>query len=65
MEQTCILVKPDGVCKNIVGTVLDRFAKAGLQLRGLKMLKLSRGSRRKSFIRNIKGNPFMSRWCGS
>ena len=42
MERTCILVKPDGVCKNLVGTVYWRDSlEAGLQLRALKMLRLS------------------------
>lgn len=57
MERTCVLVKPDGVCKNLVGTVVGRFAGAGLQLRGLKMLKLSR-SQAEAFYKEHAGKPF-------
>jgi nucleoside-diphosphate kinase len=57
MEQTCILVKPDGVCKNIVGTVLARFTQAGLHLRGLRMLKLSM-AQAEEFYKEHKGKPF-------
>src|SRR5579862_5902282 len=57
MERTCILVKPDGVCKNIAGTVLARFAQAGLLLRGLKMLKLSL-RQAEEFYAEHKGKPF-------
>src|SRR5262245_53072229 len=57
MEQTCILVKPDGVCKNIVGTILARFAEAGLQLQGLKMTKLS-VPQAEAFYQEHKGKPF-------
>jgi nucleoside-diphosphate kinase len=57
MEKTCILIKPDSVCKNIVGTVLDRFSKTGLHLRGLKMLKLS-AAQAQEFYKEHKGKPF-------
>lgn len=57
MEKTCILIKPDGVCKYSVGAVLDRFAKAGLQLRGLKMLKLT-PPQAEEFYKEHKGKPF-------
>ena len=52
-----MLVKPDAVCRNIVGAVLDRFAKAGLRLRGLKMLKLSAAEAEK-FYQEHKGKPY-------
>ena len=57
MEQTCILVKPDGVCKNIVGKVIARFAETGLRLRALKMLKLS-PEQAEQFYQDHKGKPF-------
>jgi nucleoside-diphosphate kinase len=42
MERTCILIKPDGVCKRHVGSVLERFEGAGLRLVALKMVRLSK-----------------------
>jgi len=41
LETTLILFKPDAVAKNLVGTVLARFEKAGFTIRGLKMMRLS------------------------
>jgi len=57
MEQTCILVKPDGVCKNAVGAVLSRFSQSGLVVRGLKMMKLA-PAQAEEFYKEHKGKPF-------
>ncbi|HCJ11542.1 MAG: nucleoside-diphosphate kinase [Verrucomicrobia bacterium GWF2_51_19] len=40
MERTVIIVKPDGMEKNLAAAVLERFAKAGLRLVGCKMVQL-------------------------
>lgn len=40
MEQTVVLIKPDGMKKKIVGKILDRFEQAGLEIVGLKLFKL-------------------------
>lgn len=57
MERTCILVKPDAVCQNLVGPVLSRFSSAGLALRGMKMIKLS-AAQAEEFYREHRGKPF-------
>ena len=41
MERTLILCKPDCVARNLVGTVLDRFERAGLKISAAKMLRLT------------------------
>jgi nucleoside-diphosphate kinase len=41
MERTLSIVKPDGVKKNIIGEVIQRFESAGLRIAALKMVKLS------------------------
>lgn len=41
MEQSLVLIKPDGFKKKIVGEVINRIEKAGLNLVGLKMVRLS------------------------
>ena len=41
MERTLILCKPDCVSRNLVGTVLDRFERAGLRIAATKMLRLT------------------------
>jgi nucleoside-diphosphate kinase len=38
METTLILVKPDGVQRGLIGEVVQRIEKKGLQLVGLKMV---------------------------
>ena len=42
VEQTLSIIKPDGVQKNLIGEIVDRFEKAGLQIVAAKMLHLSR-----------------------
>ena len=42
-QRSCILVKPDGVEKNVIGKVLDRLESAGLKLVALKMVPPDRG----------------------
>jgi len=41
MQQTLILVKPDGVQRRLVGTITQRFEAKGLRLAGLKLLQAS------------------------
>lgn len=41
MEQTLILVKPDGVQRGLVGKIIDRFERRGLKLRGMKFIQMS------------------------
>lgn len=42
IEQTVVLIKPDGYEKKVVGQVIDRFERAGLKLVALKMLRLTK-----------------------
>jgi nucleoside-diphosphate kinase len=42
MERTFVMVKPDGVQRNLVGEIIARFERKGFTLVGLKMLKVSR-----------------------
>ena len=37
MEQTYVMIKPDGVQRGLVGRVIQRFEDKGLQLIGLKL----------------------------
>lgn len=41
MEQTLILVKPDGVQRGLVGKIIDRFERRGLKLKGMKFIQMS------------------------
>jgi nucleoside-diphosphate kinase len=42
MERTLIIFKPDAVQRGLCGEILTRFEKKGLQLVGLKMMKISK-----------------------
>ena len=42
IEQTLSLIKPDGVARGLIGELIGRFEKAGLRIRALKMLQLSK-----------------------
>lgn len=39
MEKTLILIKPDGVQRNLIGEIISRFEKIGLKLTALKLMQ--------------------------
>src|SRR5579863_2843937 len=41
MEQTVVLVKPDGVQRGLVGEIISRFEHKGLKLASIKMISLT------------------------
>ena len=41
MEQTFVMIKPDGVQRGLVGQVLLRLEKKGLKINGLKLIKVT------------------------
>ncbi|MBS2770257.1 nucleoside-diphosphate kinase [Anoxybacteroides rupiense] len=42
MERTFLMVKPDGVQRNLIGEIVSRFEKKGFQLVGAKLMQVSR-----------------------
>ena len=62
MEQTVVLIKPDGMQKHVVGNIIDRFEKAGLALVGLKMIKLTRPLLEEWYAHH-KDKPFFDDLC--
>jgi len=38
MERTVVLIKPDGVKRNLIGEVISRFEKVGLKIVAMKMM---------------------------
>jgi nucleoside-diphosphate kinase len=57
MQQTLILVKPDGVQRRLVGAIIQRFEQKGLRLAGLKLVQPSRDLAEKHYAVH-KGKPF-------
>jgi len=41
MEQTLILVKPDGVQRGLIGQIISRFERRGMKLVGLKFIQMT------------------------
>jgi len=41
MEQTVVLIKPDGVKRGLTGEILKRFERVGLKILGMKMVEAS------------------------
>jgi nucleoside-diphosphate kinase len=42
MEQTLVLVKPDGVQRGLIGEIIHRLERRGLMLKGLKFMQMTR-----------------------
>jgi nucleoside-diphosphate kinase len=42
LERTLVLIKPDGVERNLIGEIIKRFEMRGLKLLALKFLKVSK-----------------------
>ena len=42
VEQTLSIIKPDGVQRNLIGEIVGRFERSGLQIVAVKMIHLSR-----------------------
>ncbi len=42
VEQTLSIIKPDGVQRNLIGEIVGRFERSGLQIVAVRMIHLSR-----------------------
>lgn len=59
MEQSYVMVKPDGVQRGVIGEIISRFEQKGFKLVGLKMLQLSTELAAKHYAEH-EGKPFFS-----
>lgn len=57
MERTLILVKPDGVQRGLIGSIIGRFEQRGLKLVGMKFLQMSEELAAKHYAVH-QGKPF-------
>lgn len=57
IEQTLSLIKPDGVARGLIGEVIGRLEKRGLNIRALKMVQLSK-AQALNFYQVHKERPF-------
>jgi nucleoside-diphosphate kinase len=57
VEQTLILIKPDGVERGLIGQIITRFEQRGLKLAGMKLLQVSDALARQHYTVH-EGKPF-------
>ena len=57
MERTLVIVKPDGVQRGLIGTILGRLEQRGLKLAALKLAQLSREQAEGHYAEH-RGKPF-------
>ncbi|KDP22482.1 hypothetical protein JCGZ_26313 [Jatropha curcas] len=57
MEQSFIMIKPDGVQRGLVGEITSRFEKKGFLLKGLKLLSVERPFAEKHY-EDLSSKPF-------
>jgi nucleoside-diphosphate kinase len=56
-ETTLVLVKPDGVRRGLCGDVVSRFERRGFEVRGARLLKITRPLAQKHYAEH-KDKPF-------
>lgn len=56
-EKSLIIIKPDGIQRNLVGEMIGRFEKKGLKIAGLKMMSLEDATIEEHYA-HIKDKPF-------
>lgn len=61
-EATLVLIKPDGVRRNLTGEVLARIERKGYRITGLKMLVADRAMLEQHYEEHI-GKPFFEPLC--
>ena len=57
MERTLIIIKPDGVERLLVGSIITRFEQRGLKIAALKLMQVSADLARKHYAVH-EGKPF-------
>jgi nucleoside-diphosphate kinase len=57
VETTLVLVKPDGFRRGLCGEVLSRFERRGYELRGARLLRITKATAREHYAEH-RGKPF-------
>lgn len=63
MKQTLSIIKPDGVKRNLIGAILQKFEHAGLKIKQLKLIQLSK-EQAEAFYAVHKERPFYHELVG-
>ena len=56
-EKTLAIIKPDGVSRNLIGTVINRLEKEDLHIKAIKMIQMTK-AQAKGFYKVHEGKPF-------
>ncbi|GKU81006.1 nucleoside-diphosphate kinase [Niallia sp. NCCP-28] len=59
MERTFLMVKPDGVQRNLIGKIIERFEQKGFQLIGAKFMHISTELAEKHYQEHVE-KPFFT-----
>jgi len=57
LEQTYIMIKPDGVQRNLIGEIVSKIEKKGYKIAAMKMIRISRETAEIHYGEH-KGKPF-------
>jgi len=58
-QPALVLIKPDGISNQLIGNIFTKFAKAGLDIIGIRMAKVTREMAEKHY-KHLKGEPFFN-----
>ncbi|MDA8442577.1 MAG: nucleoside-diphosphate kinase [Peptococcaceae bacterium] len=53
MERTFLMIKPDGVQRNLIGNIISRFEQKGYKLVGMKLMHISRALAEKHYAEHV------------
>lgn len=57
MERTYVMIKPDGVQRNLTGKIIAKFEKRGLKLAAMKLMQISQETAAEHYAEHV-GKPF-------
>ena len=57
IQQTLSIIKPDGVSRNLIGTVIKRLEEEGIKILAMKMISMTK-TQAKGFYKVHEGKPF-------
>ncbi|HHT9154533.1 MAG TPA: nucleoside-diphosphate kinase [Candidatus Tripitaka sp. YC43] len=57
MQNTLVILKPDAIQRRLIGKIITRFEEKGLQIMGLKLMRMTKELARRNYIQH-KGRDF-------
>lgn len=58
IERTFVMIKPDGVARGLVGEIIGRFERKGLELRQIRMLTFDEALARRHYAEHVEKSFF-------